>query len=313
MTQAEKIILSTRKKRKRQMIFKGLSAIYMVLITTLLVYILVQMDFSLPAHIGNIINPTPEITLTTDVTPTPEVTPIPEVTPTPEDSEPSVPTDTPSIDADTETKYIALTYDDGPSTYTSYLLDTLETHNAQATFFIIGNRLDRYRDTIKRMDYLDMEIASHTYGHDLLTKLEVEEIEASMNQTDEILSSIIGHGATLMRPVGGAINDELKTLIHKPIILWDIDTLDWKTKDTEAIVNHVLENIKDGSVVLMHDIYPTTIEASQILIPTLQEMGYKLVTVSELAKIKEIELLPSEIYSSFPTKVQQITQPINAL
>ncbi len=290
MTQAEHIILTTRKKRKRQMILKGLSAVYMTIITALLIYIFIHIDFSLITNSDNTDQP-------------------PSVTPTPiENMSDNQTNNTPPSEIDTKTKYIALTYDDGPSNYTSHLLDALEEHNAKATFFIIGNRAEQYRDTIKRMHHLGMEIASHTYGHDVLTKLDANSIQDTMNKTDEALISIIGHGANLMRPVGGGINDLVQSTVNKPIIRWDVDTLDWKTRDTEAIVDHVLENVKDGSVILMHDIYPTTIEASTILIPKLQEMGYQLVTIPELAKIRGIELLPGEIYRFFPSIEQQLTE-----
>ncbi len=282
MTQAERIILTSRKRRKRQMILKGISAVYMTIITALLIFIIVQFGFPLPANQDNV-NPTPT------------------GTPTPEGSHfDDQPDNTTSTELDKNGKFIALTYDDGPSSYTSYLLDTLEEHNAKATFFIVGNRADKYRDTIKRMDYLNMEISSHTFNHDLLTKLDEAGIQDTLNKTDEALIEIIGHGANLMRPVEGAVNELVQATVQKPIIRWDVDTLDWQTKNTQAIVDHVLENIKDGCIILMHDIYPTTIEASQILIPKLQEMGYQLVTIPELAEIRGIELTPGEIYRTFP-------------
>ena len=277
MTQAERIILTTRKKRKRQMIFKGISAVYMTLITALLIYILVQLDFSLLTNGAN-----------TNQAPTP--TPAPEMNGSDEST----------IEIDKNGKFVALTYDDGPSSYTSYLLDALEEHNAKATFFIVGNRAGQHRDTIKRMDYLNMEIASHTYGHDALLELDAAQIKETMDKADEAFTGIIGHGATLMRPVGGNINDIIKSTVKKPIIHWSIDTLDWQSKDIQLIVDHVLANVQDGCIILMHDIYPTTIEASKILIPKLQEMGYQLVTVSELADAREVELVPGEKYSSFP-------------
>ena len=280
MTPAEQIILNTRKKRKRQLIFKIISGIYTIVITALFIYILVQLMFPISEN--------------TDITNQ-------EPTPTPEEI---IADDTPanepeSTEIDKNGKFIALTYDDGPSIYTSYLLDALEEHNAKATFFIIGNRAVTFRDTIKRMDALNMEISSHTFNHDLLTKLDQTGILDTMNKTDEVLIEIIGHGADLMRPVEGAVNDLAQATLNKPIIRWDVDTLDWKLKDTQAIVDHVLENVKDGCVILMHDIYPTTIEASKILIPKLQEMGYQLVTIPELAEIRGIELKPGEIYRTF--------------
>lgn len=288
MTQAEHIILTTRKKRKRQLIFKIISAIYTTLITALLLYIIIHTGFPIPAN-NNTVTPTP--------------TPEQNMSNESEDSFLSE-----SIDKNG--KFVALTYDDGPSNYTSYLLDTLEEHNARATFFIIGNRADKFRDTIKRMDSLHMEISSHTFGHDVLTKLDEAGIKDTMNKTDEALIEIIGRGADLMRPVEGALNDSVQSFITKPIIRWNVDTMDWKLQDTQAIVDHVLENVTDGCIILMHDIYPTTIEASKILIPKLQEMGYQLVTVTELAQARNVELLPGEIYRNFPSLEQKLSKII---
>ena len=284
MTQAEQIILTTRKKRKRQLIFKITSAIYTIMITTLLLYIIIHTGFPIPANTDNI-NRTPS--------------------PTPEQNTSDTSDDTLNLDVlDKNGKFVALTYDDGPSKYTSYLLDTLEEHGAKATFFIIGNRVENFRDTVKRMDSLNMEISSHTFGHDVLTKLDEAGIKDTLDKTDDALTKIIGHGADLMRPVEGALDETSQSFITKPIIRWNVDTLDWKNQDTQAIVDHVLENVTDGCVILMHDIYPTTIEASKILIPKLQEMGYQLVTIPELAEVRGVELKSGEVYRTFPKTEQ---------
>ena len=228
MTQAEQIILTTRKRRKRQLIFKIVSAFYTVLITGFLLYMMIQTGFSIPANTDN-----------------------PDPTPTPEQNISDEPDDNPTSEPiDKNGKFVALTYDDGPSIYTSYLLDALEEHGARATFFIIGNRADNFRDTIKRMDALNMEISSHTFGHDVLTKLDEAGVKDTLNKTDESLIEIIGHGADLMRPVEGALDETVQSFIDKPIIRWDVDTLDWKSKDAQAIVDHVLANVTDGCVIL---------------------------------------------------------------
>ncbi len=291
MTPAQRIMLTTRKKRKRQLIFKGISAFYTISLTVLFFYIILQFGF-------------PPKTNAEAPTPTPSIEPAPDRDELTESTD--VLPQTPNI----HDKLIALTFDDGPSNYTTYLLDALEEHDAKATFFIIGDRLNNYRDTIKRMDYLGMEIGSHTFHHDLLTKLDQAGIEDTMKQTDEALTQLIGHGASLMRPVEGAVNDLVQSTVNKPIIRWNVDTVDWKTRDAQAIVDHVLQNVSDGCIILMHDIYPTTIEAAKILIPKLQEMGYQLVTVTELAQARNVELLPGEIYRNFPSLEQKLSKII---
>ncbi len=204
------------------------------------------------------------------------------------------------LNPDMEEKLIAITYDDGSSIHTTYLLDILEEHNAKATFFILGNRVEQFRDTIKRMNYLGMEIGNHTFGHDNLTELDAAGIQETLSKTDEALMSAIGRKTTLIRPVGGFLNDTVKSTVSLPLILWNIDTTDWKTLDADQVADTIMENVSDGSIILMHDLYTSTIDATKVVVPKLIEQGYRLVTVSELAQARGIELNAGTVYGSFP-------------
>lgn len=178
---------------------------------------------------------------------------------------------------------VALTYDDGPAAATSRILDILEQHHARATFFVVGNRVSYYPSTIKRAFDLGCEMASHTYQHCYLIDLNPEQMASQLAQTSEAVAAITGQRTALLRPPGGKYNDTVKAAVGMPIIMWNIDTRDWETKDAQKTADAVLNHVKDGDIILMHDLYDATADASAILIPALIERGYQLVTVSELS------------------------------
>lgn len=181
---------------------------------------------------------------------------------------------------------IALTFDDGPSNSTARILDSLEKNGGRATFYMVGNRMNSYPETIRRMVSLGCEPASHTWNHMYITKLSAEALHGNLNQFDEHLQAIAGVRSKTMRPPGGYINSASKQALASygvPAIMWSIDTLDWKTRNAQTTVNCVLTQVKDGDIILMHDLYGTTADAAEILIPELTARGYQLVTVSELA------------------------------
>ena len=196
-------------------------------------------------------------------------------------------------------KSIALTFDDGPSSFTDRLLDCLEQNNAKATFFMVGTEIDSFPDEVKRMKKLGCELGNHTYDHTDLTTLSAEDISSEIAQVDERLVNLTSEGASVVRPPYGSVNDTVKTVVGTPMILWSIDTLDWKTLDVESTVEEVMNNVQDGSIILMHDIYSTSVDAAEILIPQLIEDGYQLVTVHELASLHNQKLSAGITYGEF--------------
>ena len=195
---------------------------------------------------------------------------------------------------------IALTFDDGPSGATTRSLDALEA-NGGATFFMVGNRMRSYPSVINRMVALGCEPASHTWDHSYLTKLSEGQILSNLNQVDDTLQSIAGVRTVIVRPPGGYINDASKAALAKrgtPAVLWSIDTLDWKTRNAQKTIDTVLSNVKDGDIILMHDLYETSADAAAVLIPELKNRGYQLVTVSELAGYRG-GMQPGHTYSRF--------------
>ncbi len=191
---------------------------------------------------------------------------------------------------------IALTFDDGPSSFTSRLLDCLEENQAKATFFLVGEEANYFQDEVKRIDALGCELGNHTYSHANLTQLNQDEIQSQVNQVDQLLTELTGHASTALRPPYGAVNDTVVSSVSTPMFLWSIDTRDWETLDAQKTIDTVMSEVKDGAIILMHDIYSQTVDAAEVLIPKLIKEGYQLVTVHELAKAKGIDLKPGIAY-----------------
>ena len=195
---------------------------------------------------------------------------------------------------------IAITFDDGPGAEAGRILDVLEKYNARATFFMVGPRVNTYPETVKRIAALNCELGNHSTNHPKLTKLDVAGIQREIQTTTDAISKATGgRKPTVMRPPFGAVNETVKQTVGLPIIMWSVDTLDWKTRSTQATIDSVLNNAKDGSIVLMHDIHKPSVDAAVQLIPKLIERGYQLVTVSELAQARGIHLENGVKYSQF--------------
>lgn len=196
-----------------------------------------------------------------------------------------------------EIRYVALTFDDGPSSFTDRLLDCLEKNKAKATFFMVGKEIEYFSEEVKRMEKLGCELGNHTYSHADLTTLSPEEVSAELSAVDTLLKDLTGQGASVIRPPYGAVSSTVKQTAGAPMILWSIDTLDWESQDPEQITETVLSQVKDGSIILMHDIFSTSVDAVEILIPKLAEEGYQFLTVHELAEKKKTDLQPGNVYS----------------
>lgn len=195
---------------------------------------------------------------------------------------------------DENKKYIAFTFDDGPSKYTKKLLKTLELNDSTATFFMLGNRMKYNEEIVKEVYKSSSEVASHTYSHKNLNKLSKDDILKEINSTSIIFNKITNDNIKYIRPPYGNYNDTVKST-NFPIILWNIDPKDWLVKDSTKVYNSVLKHACDGCIVLMHDLYPTTIEAVKMLIPKLNSLGYEVVSISDLVKYKNYNLKNGEI------------------
>ncbi|MDR2203406.1 MAG: polysaccharide deacetylase family protein, partial [Nitrososphaerota archaeon] len=189
-----------------------------------------------------------------------------------------------------DSKMIALTFDDGPSEYTDRLLDILSENDAKATFFVTGSAIDAYSDVVIRAVSQGCEIAGHTWSHRDLTTLTVTEIRQELQNTNDAIFNSVGVYPDMFRPSYGAINNNVVSVsedMNLAIILWTITALDWQSQDADAIYEMVVDNVRDGVIVLCHDTVEATIDAMERVIPELVLSGYNLVTVSELLDEKE--------------------------
>ena len=197
---------------------------------------------------------------------------------------------------DINKKMIALTFDDGPNYNTSKILEILNKYNVRATFFVLGSKINHNEKIIKTMDEYGMEIGNHTYSHKLMTSMSNLDIIKEVEDTSDLIYNIIGKHPNLVRPSYGSFNKKIKESINMPIIIWNIDTLDWKSHNSKKIVSRVMNKVSDGDIILMHDIYSATVRAVDILVPKLISEGYQLVSVSELFYYKNINLENGRVY-----------------
>ena len=180
-------------------------------------------------------------------------------------------------------KYIALTFDDGPSRkYTPILLDGLKERGVHATFFLMGKNIEGKEDIVKRMSEEGHLIGNHSYEHIQLTKAGAKAVCEAVEHTQEQIEAITGKRTEYIRPPYGDWNEELEEEIGMTPVLWSLDSLDWKLKDTGKIIHQVLKDVKDGDIILLHDIFPSSVEAALELIDILQKEGYVFVTADEL-------------------------------
>ena len=189
-------------------------------------------------------------------------------------------------------KYVALTYDDGPSQIsTKKLLDLLERYGAKATFFVTGVNANSNKELVKEIVDRGNEVGNHTLDHVWLTKTDEKEMKRQIYGNENLLKFLTNQkGEMLIRPPYGAINDDIMNTIQSPFIMWSVDSRDWEIKDVIKIQSNVMRNVEDGDIIIMHDGYETTIEASENVLIDLQKQGFEIVTVSELFAIKNKEI-----------------------
>lgn len=188
-------------------------------------------------------------------------------------------------------KLIAFTFDDGPSYIgTNKLLDNLDKYNARVTFFVLGSRVENYKDTLIKAYKMGNTIGNHTYSHSNLLKLDNYSVMDEIKKTNETIKNITGSEAIYLRPPYGNINSDIKNISNMYTILWDLDTEDWKNKDKDRIADYIVSNAHDGAIVLLHDLYETSVDGALLAMERLEKEGYAFVTIDEMIKIKDIQL-----------------------
>ena len=207
-----------------------------------------------------------------------------------------------------DTPQIALTFDDGPSKVnTAKILDVLEVNGAKATFFVIGRNAAENAQLLRRAAALGCEIGNHTFDHAKLTDLSDDTIRNQLQKTDDVIAQAVGKRPQLVRAPCGRCNCAVRSSIDRPIILWCVDPRDWSygfvranntATNRDKVIRAATENVQDGDIILLHDIYALTAECCKTIVPKLQSMGFELVTVSELMQNRGVKLQAGEIYRS---------------
>ena len=190
-----------------------------------------------------------------------------------------------SAELPAEIKYIALTFDDGPRRETTArLLDGLKERGASATFFLVGEQITDHADLVERMAAEGHQVGNHTWSHVRLGK--APEGTEEVRMTEEALENLLGEEGYWLRPPYGLV-DEGAT-IPVPMVKWSVDPRDWEKRNTEQVVQAVLRDAGPNSIVLLHDIYPASVDAALQIVDALQKEGYWFVTVEELLRLNGI-------------------------
>ena len=190
-------------------------------------------------------------------------------------------------------KVVALTFDDGPNpATTNQALDTLSKYGIKATFFVLGKNVSGNEEILKRMKADGHVIGNHSWSHPVLSKLSLDEAKKQITDTEDAITKVLGSSSKLMRPPYGAITDDIRNSLDLNFIMWDVDSLDWKSKNEASILTEIQRQVRNGSIILMHDIHAETVNALPKIIDYLKEQGYHFVTVPEMlnSRLKAHEL-----------------------
>ncbi len=199
---------------------------------------------------------------------------------------------------------IAITFDDGPNPeLTPKLLDMLKERGIKATFFVVGKNVEEYPGIVTRMATEGHEVANHSWSHPTLTKLGIESFRKQIENTNEAIAKATGKRPVLMRPPYGAtsvsLNKRLNDQFGLKVILWSVDPLDWKYRNSNRVYNSIIQGTRPGSIILAHDIHGTTVAAMPATLDALLAKGYKFVTVSELIAME----VPPQLAKKDPAAV----------
>lgn len=197
----------------------------------------------------------------------------------------------------TEIKYVALTFDDGPKEGTTdMLLDGLKARGASATFFLLGEQVLNYPDLVRRMADEGHQIGNHTWSHARLEGITIAETLEEVGKTEALLEEILGGGDYWLRPPYGQLTPGAEARIQVPMVKWSVDPRDWESRNAEKIVQAVLASVQPNSIILLHDIYPASVEAALRIVDVLQAEDYWFVTVEELLRLNGVEPQKGVLY-----------------
>lgn len=208
-------------------------------------------------------------------------------------------------------RLVALTFDDGPRRdTTSALLDGLKERGVPATFFLIGSQIQSNSDLVLRMAQEGHQIGVHTFGHVQVIGLDYWSFISQVEGTRWPLYELLGERELWLRPPYGLYDENVKRWADSPVILWSVDPEDWKDDNVQRIKNHVVSRIKDGDIILMHDIYPSSVEAALAIVDELTQKGYRFVTVERLLEDRGLYPEVGEVYTSVPPQFRPAQEEV---
>ncbi|MBO4920278.1 MAG: polysaccharide deacetylase family protein [Lachnospiraceae bacterium] len=241
-------------------------------------------------------NPSSAVT-PTDTPITSDLTVTPDPTVAPDEKGSKVTVDVSKIDP--AKPIVALTFDDGPSANTASILETLNEYGAHATFFMVGENVTAHPDRVKMVYDAGCEVGNHTVNHKNLNNLTKKEIKKEIEDNQADINAALGVTIScLVRPPYGNVNDNVREACKHPMINWSVDTLDWKSRNADSVFEEVKKSTKDGSIILMHDLYGSTAEAVKKVVPWLVEQGYQICSVSEMFAARGVTLENGHVYNS---------------
>ena len=195
-------------------------------------------------------------------------------------------------------RLVALTFDDGPNPYiTTAILDFLAEHDVVATFYVLGNLVNRHPKIVSRMAEEGHQVGNHTQTHRELPNIGAEARRWEVETARDIISKVIGHEPTTIRPPFGSTTQAVRDEFDVPNILWSVDPWDWYNRCADYVTEHVLSRTQDGCIILLHDVYHHTYEATRRIVPALLEQGFVFVTIDELLALRG-EAQPGETVRS---------------
>ena len=219
--------------------------------------------------------------------------PEPTPTPTPEQTPVTVAKD-PSLEGK---KLIAITFDDGPNPKTTpKLLDMLKQKGVKATFFMLGSRASAYPNIVKRIYEEGHTLGSHTYSHKDLKKLSDADVTDESQKAIDAIQAACGQSPIVVRPPYGSSDERVRGILNMPVVVWNIDPEDWKDRDADIVAQRIISKAKPNSIILLHDIYSTSVEAAGKVIDELRRQGYTFVTVDQLIIQKYGSMQAGKVY-----------------
>ena len=204
---------------------------------------------------------------------------------------------------------VALTFDDGPRNLTTGpLLEGLALREVPATFFLVGYRIEGSEDLIREMAAAGHQIGVHTFDHTTVAGLSRRDFDLQVGKTRAVLTQLLGAGDYWLRPPYGIVDDTTRRWADSPLVLWSVDPEDWKDSDADRIVAAVLEHVEDGDIILMHDIYYSSVEAALRIVDALLAEGYCFVTVEQLMNLRGAEPENGQTYTALPPEQKRKTE-----